>query len=401
VRNILVITVGTTPQIVTETVHALLTRTEGPFIPDEIHLVTTTRAAGAVEALAGPDGKLRELYVLLAREGHYVDPVIVPVLDDDGGAVADVRTEREAIAYGNTVTRLIARFERRSDVKVHVSLAGGRKTMGWYAGAALSLFGRDQDELSHVLVEPAELEMCRDFWWPTAHDRWVEHKFLEDEDGKPRRFNARECRIDLALIPFVRLAPILSEAAFPQGKVDYAAIVDTVRESLAAYRVQLILDDRTLIAGHQRLRLQQKHFALYALAAIARKERWPPSRSTRLPAEHYYGWMTLHDFGEADGRYLRRYYELLAACYRGAGESAEERLDAARRQLQVNYDEFLRREFGNVKSKLLGPAGTLKMAIANPIIRRRIDFDVDVGPDGMDRFGLLLLPHQIEIVESA
>jgi CRISPR-associated protein (TIGR02584 family) len=399
-RNILVITVGTTPQIVTETVHALLTRREEPFVPDEIHLVTTTQSAGVCEALAGAGGKLRELYALLGHEQRFVMPEVDPVVDDDGKAVADVRTEREAIAFGNTVTRLIAQFDLRSDVKVHVSLAGGRKTMGWYAGAALSIFGRDQDELSHVLVEPAELEQCADFWWPTARDHWVEHKFLKEQDGTPKRFNARKARIDLALIPFVRLAPILSEAAFPQGKVDYAAVVNTVRESLAAYKVRIVLDDRVLIVGRQRLRLQQRQLAFYALAAVARKMKWPPSRSTRLPPEHYYGWMTLHDFGDADGRYLRQYYRLLAACYRGAGESPDERLDKARKELQADYDGFLRREFGNVKSKILGPAGILKTAIANPIIRRRIDIDSETGPDGTDRFGLLLLPHQIEVVES-
>ena len=37
---------------------------------------------------------------------------------------------------------------------LHVSIAGGRKTMGFYVGYALSLFGRAQDRLSHVLVPP-------------------------------------------------------------------------------------------------------------------------------------------------------------------------------------------------------------------------------------------------------
>jgi CRISPR-associated protein (TIGR02584 family) len=34
-----------------------------------------------------------------------------------------------------------------------MSIAGGRKTMGFYAGYALSLYGRAQDRMSHVLVE--------------------------------------------------------------------------------------------------------------------------------------------------------------------------------------------------------------------------------------------------------
>jgi CRISPR-associated protein (TIGR02584 family) len=34
---------------------------------------------------------------------------------------------------------------------LHVSIAGERKTMGFYVGYALSLFGRTQGRLSHVL----------------------------------------------------------------------------------------------------------------------------------------------------------------------------------------------------------------------------------------------------------
>jgi hypothetical protein len=163
--------------------------------------------------------------------------------------VSDVRTEREAIAFGNTVTRLIAKLAEDSHNRIHVSLAGGRKTMGWYAGAALSLFGRDRDELSHVLVdhiagEPEALEGCEDFWWPTENDEWIPHRYLRDADGNPRLFNARNGRIDLARIPFVRLKHILSEDAFPKGEIDYEAIVHALAESLSAYRLRLVMSLR-------------------------------------------------------------------------------------------------------------------------------------------------------------
>ncbi|MBF4102237.1 hypothetical protein INT80_01850 [Gallibacterium anatis] len=45
---------------------------------------------------------------------------------------------------------------------MHVSIAGGRKTMGFFAGYALSLYGRAQDSLSHVLVS-AEYEAIQNF----------------------------------------------------------------------------------------------------------------------------------------------------------------------------------------------------------------------------------------------
>lgn len=401
-RNVLVITVGATPQVVTETVHALLTHPK-PFVPHEIYLVTTTRAATVFEPFTKPGSKLEELYEHLGCAKSYAAPRLVPVIDKDGAKVADVRAEREAIAFGNTVTKLVARLAEDPRNRIHVSLAGGRKTMGWYAGAALSLFGRDHDELSHVLVEhtetePEALEGCEDFWWPTEEDKWVPHKYLKDKNGQPRRFNTRNGRIDLARIPFVRLKPILSEAAFPEGEIDYEAVVAAVAESLSAYRLRLVIDDRTATAGRHRFPLEHRLFAFYALLATARREQWTPSRATRLDPDHYMGWMSLHDFGDCDSRYLKSYYAFLSASHRG-GKTAEERLADAADELRKNYDKFVG-AFTGLKSKISGPSGMLRQAVANPALRDRIDIKTEENAEGLSCFGLFLEPKQIEIVES-
>jgi len=38
------------------------------------------------------------------------------------------------------------------NIQLHVSLAGGRKSMRFFAAYALSLWGRDIDRLTHVLA---------------------------------------------------------------------------------------------------------------------------------------------------------------------------------------------------------------------------------------------------------
>jgi CRISPR-associated protein (TIGR02584 family) len=410
-RNVLIITVGNTPQIVTETVHGLLTRTPAPFVPAEIHLVMTETSKKHFAPIFGQGSKLRALYAALGHGDDHVEPEVVAVRDDAGAPVSDVRTETEAIAFGNTVTRLIASYARDRNVRLHVSLAGGRKTMGWYAGAALSLFGRDHDELSHVLVEPEVLEMCPDFWWPTKADAWVPHRFLKDAGGKPLEFNARtglergeddkgqQAKVDMALVPYVRLDPILPKGSLPSGTFDYAGIVDAVKDSLSTYHVRVVLDDRTLVIGKQRIRLQQKLLAFYALAAKARKERWPASDSSRLSSQHHYGWMTLQDFWDTKAPYLSTYYNLLAATYRGDGDSPDTMLDNAKIAIQADYKKFIRKEFTFVKSSFLGDAGVLKTEIPNPSILSRFDFSKQAPLDRIERFGLVLEPHQIEIVE--
>lgn len=109
----------------------------------------------------------------------------------------------------------------------------------------------------------------------------------------------------MTLIPFVRLKPILTQAAFPGGPADYAEIVDIVRENLSGQRIRLVVDERTLIAGRHRLRLPHQLFAFYALLAKARKERWRPAPATGLDPVHYHGWMSPEDFADLSGPIFR------------------------------------------------------------------------------------------------
>lgn len=54
------------------------------------------------------------------------------------------------------------------------NLAGGRKSMGFYIGYALSLFGRGQDRMSHILVEEA-FETHPEFFYPPKKPLFLEH----------------------------------------------------------------------------------------------------------------------------------------------------------------------------------------------------------------------------------
>src|SRR5262245_66093846 len=134
-RNVLVITLGGAPGVVTETVCALLKRTP-PWIPQEIHLVTTTFGA---EAWRDPDSRPnRELVALLAHFGcRPIAPAILVPDTDDGKPIDDIRTEEENIAFANALTWRLKAIKDRPNTRLHVSMAGGRKTMSSYSQAAL------------------------------------------------------------------------------------------------------------------------------------------------------------------------------------------------------------------------------------------------------------------------
>ena len=70
--------------------------------------------------------------------------------------------------------------------------------MAFYFGYAMSLYGREQDVLSHVFVDD-DYEFVRDFWYPNKSSRWITGKFGRGD------LDTSKAIVTLAEIPFVRM----------------------------------------------------------------------------------------------------------------------------------------------------------------------------------------------------
>lgn len=204
-RRILVAVTGMSPQVVTETLWALHMQGE---LPDEVHLVTTLHGRNrAIRDLFDPaDGQFHAFCrdFMLENKILFSERNITVISTPAGEPLADIRTPEDNAHAADTILRTIRSFCDNPEAQVHVSIAGGRKTMGFFAGYALSLFGRTQDRLSHVLVsEP--FESNRDFFYPSP-----DGKTILAPNGSP--LDQRTARVMLADIPFVRLREGLSSA---------------------------------------------------------------------------------------------------------------------------------------------------------------------------------------------
>ncbi len=156
-RRILVAVCGLSPQILTETLYALAVVGQPSFVPTEIHLLTTREGAHRARlTLLHPDGgKFHQLCRDYGLPRIAFDTGHIHLIADPGGdALDDIRSPRENEYLADHITQAIRQHTLDTQAALHVSMAGGRKTMGYYAGYALSLFGRQQDRLSHVLVTP-------------------------------------------------------------------------------------------------------------------------------------------------------------------------------------------------------------------------------------------------------
>ena len=161
------------------------------------------------------------------------------------------------------------------DSAVHASIAGGRKTMGFYLGYALSLFGRPQDRLSHVLVS-GPFESNPNFFYPAPVERVI---FATGPDQRP--LDASDAEVTLAEIPFVRLRDGLQESLLREG----ASFGDAVRQAqrnLAAPSLTLDAASCRVRCGETVLRLTPISFAWLAWFARRALAGLPPLHWKRI-----------------------------------------------------------------------------------------------------------------------
>lgn len=260
-KRILLAVTGKTPQIVTETLWALAMDSEQPFVPSQIRLLTTEEGRRhAVEKLLHPQNGA---FHALCRDWNLgpidFDASCIRVLSKEGRPVEDIVSPHDNEITADQICAWVKAATSDPEAAVHVSLAGGRKTMGYYAGYALSLFGRDQDRLSHVLVDE-RYERMRDFYYPTPEPRT-----LFSPDGKLSA-DASAARVHLARIPFVRLSHFLSPGV-RAGQASFTETVAETQKALAVPELRLDYDECVIVCGGRRVHLAASLFALYAWMA--------------------------------------------------------------------------------------------------------------------------------------
>jgi CRISPR-associated protein (TIGR02584 family) len=270
-KRILLTITGLTPQVVTETLYALMQRDE---LPEKILLVTTERGKNrAVRDLLDPaDGKFLQFCRDFNLYGKIqFDPSCIRIIADAAGnPLEDIRTPEDNRLAADCIMREVQEVCSDKDTMLHLSLAGGRKSMGFLAGYALTIFGRNQDRLSHVLVsEP--FESNRDFYYPTP----AEHRiFMKDGSS----LNAQDAEVDLAEIPFVRLRSELTDDIL-NGRATFSEVVSAAQNEISPdYRVVLKKSARSLSIFGRELVLPTARFACYYWLARRAEQGLPPVR---------------------------------------------------------------------------------------------------------------------------
>ncbi|MFV2029262.1 CRISPR-associated ring nuclease Csm6 [Neisseria sp. S1] len=257
-RKILVAVTGMSPQIVTETIYALYCR-DG-WLPEKVYVLTTQTGADNISAsLLGREGFFENLCAEygLGNIDFNADNIRV-IRDALGQPLVDIRTPEENSLAADQIVRFIHDLCADEYTELHVSIAGGRKSMGFYIGYALSLFGRRWDKLSHVLVEEA-FEQNRDFFYPPKSSRILDTPLgLRD---------AAAAKVMLADIPFVRMREGMPQLALDE-EWSFSQAVALTQQNLADFRLVINCADLSIVChGTEPIKLPVREFCFYLAMA--------------------------------------------------------------------------------------------------------------------------------------
>lgn len=260
-RRVLLAVSGLTPQVVTETLYALAADEDAPFVPTEVHLITSAEGARRAElSLLSDDlGWFHRLCADYHLPGVRFDRSHIHIVRDaNGQPLDDIRSPKDNQAAADYITAQVRSITADPHCALHASIAGGRKTMGFYLGYALSLYGRAQDRLSHVLVSDP-FESSYDFFYPTPYSR-----VLQTRDGQLA--DTATAQVTLADIPFVSLRHGLPMALLA-GQASFNDTVAAARAALAPPQLVLDLPRQRICAGGREVILPPAELALLAVFA--------------------------------------------------------------------------------------------------------------------------------------
>ncbi len=260
-KKVLVAVTGSTPQILTETVYGLYR--ERNWIPDEIHVLTTTHGRDNIQ------NKLfdKKVFKTLCDDYqlgkiHFSTDTIHVFKNSSGESLSDIKDAQDNDLAANMIVHFIHDLCQEPNNELHISLAGGRKSMGFYIGYALSLFGRQQDSMSHVLVDP-DYERAEGFYYPTKDSILLP---IKDREGNViKKVDAKDAKIWLSDIPFVRMGVGYSPIKF-DNDMSYKQIVALTQTAVSDFKVTLDIPKSTLECGEfASIVLSPKELSIYQL----------------------------------------------------------------------------------------------------------------------------------------
>jgi len=304
------------------------------------------------------------------------DDSTIHVIGEGTKPLVDLRTVEDNEAAANAVLQLVRELTSDPQCAIHFSIAGGRKTLGFYLGYCASLLARPWDEMSHVLVNQP-FESTPEFFFPPRPP-----SILQLRDGPA---DTNSSKVELASISFIRLRDLMP---FPllQGSASFSQTVRVVDGMVSHPSLSIELTPhargrgqwahRIRVTGGLEFVLPPKSLALYWMLAAVAKHADPTQRATDAEC----------DLDTIKSTYLRVYRAVTGVGARYVTD--EERI--------LSFGGFRNREFRDALARLIDELkkvlGERGAAVYGPQAN---------GSRNALRYGLNLPPSAIELHDDS
>lgn len=269
-RVILVSGMGTTPAVLTNTVWGLAHQ-QHPIVPDEIVVFITKSCKELLVQKLFDDGVWNAMLSNLKREKIMVEGKLVfgetsirVIPDVAGNEINDLRTGDDNLRAADFMLSQLRQYTEDSGTELHVSIAGGRKTMSALLFSCMTLLGRECDKVYHVLL-PQELEQgaTPEFFYPEPGKTFV-------SKGSAKRLKAKQIKTELFEVPFVRMRGWYQEKfkAIPPNYRTLVSRIQTVAPRAVAYpEISIDIQSGSVAVNGESVTMSRTCFALLVVIA--------------------------------------------------------------------------------------------------------------------------------------
>lgn len=154
---------GTSPAVLTNAVWALAHQ-KTPVVPDEIVVLITKDGKELLRRELIGNGVWDEMLAELKHDkidiaGRLIfgETSIRTIPDARGNEIDDLRTGEDNLRAADFMLSQLRQYTEDGGTELHVSIAGGCKTMSALLFSCMTLLGREDDKVYHVLL-PREIE---------------------------------------------------------------------------------------------------------------------------------------------------------------------------------------------------------------------------------------------------
>ncbi len=261
------------------------------MIPDRVIAITTTTGAAKLKNKLFVDGHWERMLADLTTRGLPLEGKLrfgaigdsIRVFPDlpRTRELDDIRSLEDNQAVAEFFMELIRGFAENDSVRLIVSIAGGRKTTSAMLHSVMTLLGRAQDRINHILIND-EWIFQPDFLYPGCTG-----DFVDNATGKS--LSSLDAQLELVEVPFVPLR-YLFRRDLERSAGSYLELMGQVRNRTLNVDddlvVQMNLANGTFSVSGRGVSLSPNEFLLYLFFALRAREGEPPVASYAVIGEY-------------------------------------------------------------------------------------------------------------------